>query len=158
MASRKGSGDAIPLEPGHAYRVRTGKKYVFQLPADWMTVSFVIDTSGQIDSEYPKFCLESTDGSYRQELSAKNDLVPGDVYLDLRFEKLIAGKLYTLTRHDEQGIEQVVFENMPYAEIVDQSREIHEELEDHKYGEFDFDENPQSVPEGWDADNEVETG
>jgi hypothetical protein len=65
------------------------------------------------------FVLSSTDGSYRSEKTVKDDLVPGDDYIDLFFSGLKETKSYTLevVPPDEEAA-QVVFENVPYSELA----------------------------------------
>jgi hypothetical protein len=101
-----------------------------------MTISYMLDSPGQVDADYPKFTLESSDGAYKKELSPKNDLVKGDAYLELRFKKLLPGKQYKLTRKHLDGWEDVIFDGLSYDTIVDQPRDMHEQLVEHAYAEL----------------------
>ncbi len=120
------------------YKVQTGKRHIFLLDFR-MTISFLLDESGHVDGEYPIYILESTDGSYYQKLSAGSDLVPEGDYMQLQFKKLGRGKNYKLTRQLSEDLTEVVFDDIPFATIVDQNRDVHQVLEDHKYGELDVD-------------------
>ncbi len=128
--------EAILAEAGRRHRLSTGDNHLLQLPADWMSVCFLIDTASGFDAEYPKYRLRSTDGAYEKTLGPKDDLIPGDAYLELRFEKLLPGRRYTLTRLDDAERERDVFADVPFIEVVDQPRAMHEELEAHAYGDF----------------------
>src|SRR5206468_1614626 len=131
--------DATQVEIGRRYSRRTGERHLFRLPADWMTISFLIDSPSQIEHEYPRFVLESADRSYTKELSAKRHLVSGADYFELRFERLLDGKQYTLTHVLEEQVRHVVFEARPFFEIVDQPRATHERLPNHSYAGLAFD-------------------
>jgi hypothetical protein len=98
-----------------------------------MTISFVLASASQASAEYPKFLLSSTDGGYSKELSPKNDLVPGDQYLQLRFEHLLPGRQYKLRREDSPSIAETVFDDIPFELIVDQERDSNSSLEDHDF-------------------------
>lgn len=127
---------AILAEAGRRHRLSTGDKHLLQLPADWMSVCFLVDTASRYDAEYPKYRLRSTDGAYEQTLGPKDDLVPGDAYLELRFEKLLPGHRYSLARLDESDREREIFADVPFIEVVDQPRAMHADLVAHAYGEF----------------------
>lgn len=100
---------------------------------DRMTISFVLASASQASAEFPKFLLSSTDGGYSKELSPKNDLVPGDQYLQLRFEHLLPGRQYKLRREDSPSIAETVFDDIPFELIVDQERDSNSSLEDHDF-------------------------
>ena len=74
------------------------------------------------NAEYPKFVLESDDGSFRVEKGPKDDLGKGNETLDMRFEGLRPGRRYRLTREDGSGAVEVLRESVRYEEIVDQPR------------------------------------
>ena len=120
------------------YQVETGKRHTFRLDFQ-MTISFVLNESGQVDGDYPIYTLESSDGSYYQTLSAGSDLVLAGDFMQLQFKNLARGKNYKLTRLMDEDFEEVVFHDIPFATIVDQDREVHKVLEDHAYGELDVD-------------------
>jgi hypothetical protein len=52
----------------------------------------------------------------------RDDLVLGDEYLQPRFEGLLAGRRYTLRRLVAAERTEVVFEDVPYSEVLDQAR------------------------------------
>jgi hypothetical protein len=133
MATGDIDDDVTVLEPGRRYRRGTGLRHVFQLPPDWMTVCYLIESKGQIATGYPKYVLQSTDGAYEKELTPKDDLVSGDELLELRFEGLLPGKTYTLRRAYDEHVSEVVFERLDYSVIVDQPRDFHAHLEDQAY-------------------------
>lgn len=125
------------------------KTLVLVMLPDWMTISFIMPSSP--DVAFPKYALESTDGAYKKELTAKDDCVPGDKYLQLKFENLLPGKLYKLTRFDDAEISQVIFDKVRYEEVVDQEREMHADMIEHGYGEFDFDQPGDKLFDDWQA-------
>jgi type VI secretion system secreted protein VgrG len=121
--SPKGSAKgATRVELGKAYGLATGKNHLLELPErrNVMTVAYLFD--GRPGDAYPKYVLESDDGAYRQERSPKDDLVKGDGLLQLRFDKLVAGKHYKLTKRLDAEHTEVLFEDMGYAQLVDQQR------------------------------------
>jgi uncharacterized Zn-binding protein involved in type VI secretion len=64
------------------------------------------------------FTLEATDGSYHNVKTAKDDLIPGDCYIDLLFEKLDTSKRYRLTHHyPDTGDDYIYFDNLPYGSV-----------------------------------------
>jgi hypothetical protein len=104
-----------------------------------MTISFILSELEQVDSQYPVYILESSDGSYYQKLSAGSDLVAAGDYMQLQFKKLARDKTYKLTRYIEEDWSEVVFDGIAFDVIVDQERSIHDILPDHKYGELNVD-------------------
>lgn len=66
-----------------------------------------------------RFVLVSRDRSYRCDRTVKDDLVAGDAYTDLLFDKLNTGNTYTLRVYDEEGEEPwTLFDSVSYAELV----------------------------------------
>jgi hypothetical protein len=127
-AERSTNQGATRVERGKTYRLATGKSHLLELPErNAMTISFMLEVPP--DSGYPKYLLESEDGSYRVEKGPRDDLVKGDASLDLRFEALRAGLRYRLTRFDEAEVSEVVFEDQPYELVVDQPRRYVEQPE-----------------------------
>ncbi len=120
------------------YNVQTAKRHTFCVDFR-MTISFLLDEGGRVDGDYPVYILESTDGSYYLKLSAGTDLVADGDYMQLQFKKLGRGKSYKLTRQLSEDLTEVVFDDIPFATIVDQNRDAHQILEDHKYGELEVD-------------------
>ncbi len=111
----------------------TGQVHHFEVKPRAMSISFILSSAAQVDADHPKYLLESHDGAYSKELSAKNDLVPFDQYLQLRFEDLRPNRRYTLVRKDSDTESDVVFRDVPYATIIDQAREAHQPLSGHDY-------------------------
>lgn len=124
--------------PGKSYELKTTLRHTFRL-GYCMTLSFILNDKGQVDGDYPIYTLESTDGSYSLKLSAGSDLVAAGDYMQLRFDKLLPGLNYKLTRLIEEDMEEVIFDDVPFGDIVDQERDIHAILEDHGYGELSID-------------------
>jgi len=52
------------------------------------------------DAKSDLFTLSATDGSYSATKTVKDDLIPGDNYIDLLFQQLDTSKLYTLEHTD----------------------------------------------------------
>lgn len=65
-----------------------------------------------------EFILTSTDGSYEQTLTVKDDTVEGDEALTLLFKKLDKSLSYSLVVKQGDGKEKTIFEGKPYAEIA----------------------------------------
>jgi hypothetical protein len=113
------------VEPGRKeYAVSPGKKWVFRRVPSVLTVSFHLDSGTLSSEDHPRYVLESDDGAYRAERTPKDDLVKGDAYLQLRFDALLPGKTYTLKRWLDAEHCEVVFENVPWARVVDQPRDV----------------------------------
>lgn len=133
------TNDSTIVEYEQSYDLITGKKHALQLPPDWMTITFLMP-KGAIDIDFPKYTLKSSDGAYEKSLTAKDDMVPGDKYLQLKFEKLLPGKKYTLTVFYDSEISRVIFDKVPFNQVVDQERSMHDDIVEHKYAEFTFEE------------------
>jgi hypothetical protein len=123
----------IKVGRGQLYVAATGRLHNFEVKPKAMSISFIIDAASQLESDFPRYLLESHDGAYRKELSAGNDLVPYDQYLQLRFEELRPSRRYTLTREISATESEVVFRDVPYEIILDQGRSAHERLIGHDY-------------------------
>jgi hypothetical protein len=121
-----------------SFTINTGKRHKYRVNFR-MTLSFILDESGQVDGDFPIYTLKDSSGRYSKTLSAGNDLVSAGHYKQLLFDELISGTNYQLTRQIDDHLEEVVFENVPFATIVDQERTVHDTLKDHTYGEFDMD-------------------
>ena len=92
-------------------------RLVHQIPA--LHVRIPIDPS-EAASHDDTFTLKSTDGSYQNQQTIKDDKVPGDAYIDLIFENLKVSLNYTLeVNPGAQGSPYKVFENVPYQELID---------------------------------------
>ncbi len=117
--------EQVIVEPGRkAYTVSTGRKWVFRRVPSVVTVSFHLDSGAISDQDHPRYVLKSDDGAYRAVRTPKDDLVEGDTYLQLRFDGLLPGKTYTLERWLDEEHCEVVFEDVPWARVVDQPRDI----------------------------------
>jgi len=146
------SSHDIQYEPGRACHLRTDEPYVIRVPTASMTIAFLLESRGQVAQTFPRYVLRSSDGAYDEELSAKNDLVPGDAYLQLKFEKLLPGKRYTLTRFDDVDLSHVIFEDVPFREVVDQPRGADDVLVAHAYGEFQLANGGDRIFDDWPPD------
>lgn len=125
----------IAYEVGKALSVKTGERTVIRVPGRRMTVAFHAPGLAMRGADFPAYVLESADGAYRRRLTPKDDLVPGDAWLQLAFDGLVEGKRYTLrVEHGPNQEPQVVFEDAPYATIVDGAHGYHADLDDHLVG------------------------
>jgi hypothetical protein len=115
-----------------SYLKSTDRQHVFVLTFR-MTLSFVTRASGSLEGTYPIYILESKDGSYYKKLSVGSDLVSVGAYMQLKFEKLLRNRNYKLTRLVEEDLSEVVFDDVPFSNIVDQNRQAHQEIEKHAY-------------------------
>jgi hypothetical protein len=143
--------DTTTIEFGQSYDLITGKKHELGLPPDWMTISFLVE-SGSVDVGYPKYVLKSSDGAYDKTLTAKDDMVPGDKYLQLKFEKLLPGKKYTLTVFDDAEISREIFANVGFNDVVDQERSMHDHVVEHGYAELTFEDVTEKIMDDWSDD------
>ena len=91
-------------------------------PARCMTISFLVSAEAGLADAYPRYVLESADGRYAEERTARDDLVPGDHFLQLVFDELPLDTTYTLTRWHDAETSEVLFRDAPGPSIVDQSR------------------------------------
>lgn len=106
----------VPLDSPQRLRVSR------EPPARRLTIAFLLSGADQLDSEFPRYVLRSADGEYDEQRSARDDLVPGDHYLQLAFEGLRPDTTYTLTRWHDAETREVLFADAPCASIIDQSR------------------------------------
>jgi hypothetical protein len=106
-----------PDPDGKAVSLPTGKKYELTCQIATMTVSFAHRRPGLWS--YPKFILESADGKYKQQRSARNHLIRDNQDCLIRFDYLPKGAKFTLTRFDTPTLPNVVFEDIPFDNIVD---------------------------------------
>jgi hypothetical protein len=118
LARTKG---ALLVEIGVPRALSTSREQLVELPErrSVMTIAFL--ASPTKDPGYPRYLLESDDGSYRSEQSVQ-DAVKGERFEELRFVGLRGGKRYKLTRWHHAGHAEVVFEGLAYADIVDRHR------------------------------------
>jgi hypothetical protein len=125
----------IAYEAGKALSVKTGERTTIRVPGRRMTVAFQAPGLALRGAEFPVYVLESADGDYHTRLTPKDDLVPGDGWLQLAFGGLVEGKRYTLkVQHGPDQDPEVVFEDAPYDTIVDGAHEYHGDLDGHLVG------------------------
>jgi len=121
----------------------SGGSHVLSLRLPQLSIAFVSDTPP--DQDFPVYKLESTDGSYSQELSPKNDLETIKGQPQIRFRELDPQLNYTLTVTHAPELTETVFADRPYAEITDQDRPHLQALPENAFAEMDFDlESPAS--------------
>jgi hypothetical protein len=73
----------------------------------------------EASSKDDKFTLTSSDGSYKKELTVKDDKVDGDAFVDLLFDNLKTTKAYTLeVDPGSEGGPYRLFEDIPYEELI----------------------------------------
>jgi hypothetical protein len=129
----------VRVDGDRKYSAETNRKHTFWIQNYVMTISYIVSANSQLDSDFPRYVLESSDGTYHRELSAGNDLRREGQYMQLRFDRLKPGKSYKLTRFFSEDFDaEIVFDEMPLDKIVDQDRSIHGVLTNHAYGEFQF--------------------
>jgi hypothetical protein len=124
----------IPYMPGDEAVVTTGRTHRFQIAGPCMSVCFHADAT-ILRSRWPAYVLESTDGAYSKRLTPRDDLVPGDEEVQLRFTSLLPGKRYRLTRHDDDCHDRVIFDDATFESIVDQARDYRGDLAAHVTGD-----------------------
>jgi hypothetical protein len=56
--------------------------------------------------------------AHRQERLPQDDLEPGDDYLELAFDELLIECSYRMTKHLDPDFAEVIFENLPYAQMI----------------------------------------
>ncbi len=149
------SGTEVDYDPGRTYFLRSGAMHRFVMPADWMTIVFTGNASQ--DQPFPRYELRSTDGTYEQVKTPADDLVPGNAFLELRFEDLLPGLRYDLVRFDDEAISSPVFTDLPFETIVDRPRPMHAEVEAHAYAALVFEMDEADPFTDWEEDDEVET-
>lgn len=73
-------------------------------------------------SQDDRFTLRSTDGTFTQVKTVKDDLTPGDGWVDLRYTNLPWALSYTLEVDlGKEGGKTLVFEDVPYFALADVS-------------------------------------
>lgn len=104
---------------GAAVALPTGKKHELTCDIATMTIELAHPRPGQ--QIFPKLILESSDGTYRQQRTARNNLLRQPGRLMLRFDYLPKGARFTLTRKDGPKLNHVVFREKPFDDIVDRA-------------------------------------
>ncbi|MHC4389762.1 MAG: hypothetical protein ACYS22_00420 [Planctomycetota bacterium] len=96
------------------------------------------------DSDDTRFELTSERGDFEpQKKTLQDDRIEGDEFVDLLFERLDISYTYTLRAVSADGEGQVLFENVPYLDLV---------------GHFEADPEQAEEPTGDEAAAEVESG
>jgi len=110
------------IEYGKNYELPTGREHLLELPErrSVMTISALF--LGSTSDAYPRYVLESTDGSYRTELSPQNNASTEKDCLVLVFGGLRSGKSYTLRSELGPAVYHEVFQGLPYEAVVDRPR------------------------------------
>jgi hypothetical protein len=125
----------IAYEAGKPVSVKTGERTAIRVPGRRMTVAFQAPGLAMSGAEFPAYELESADGKYRKRLTPKDDLVPGDDWLQLAFGGLVEGKRYTLkVQHGPDQDPEIVFHDAGFDEIIDGAHEYHGDLDAHLVG------------------------
>ncbi len=107
--------ESVTTGQNHRFRKKGGLGLVVRLDID------PNDTKSRDD----RFVLSSTDSSYRSEKNIKDDLVPGDAYVDLHFSGLKSNKSYTFEVFlSKDQSSETVFEDVPYAELAALSSQV----------------------------------
>jgi hypothetical protein len=99
-----------------------GRKHELVCQIATMTIEVAHRRPGQ--QRFPKLVLKSSDGRYRQQRTAHDNLLREPRRLKVRFDYLPKGTNFTLTRHDGPSLKQVVFENKPFDDIVDGESDV----------------------------------
>ena len=152
------------------FSIKTGTPSLISHVIPILHVRLAIDPN-EAASKDDKFKLYSDDGTYKKTMTVKDDKVDGDNFVDLVFENLKVSKKYTLeVDPGAEGSPYKLFENVPYAELIDYyslpdpEDELEEEEEDEEpkgegMPESEWNDDGGSGEFGGDADEEsVETG
>lgn len=110
-----------PSPEGAPTALPTGKKHELTCQIATMTVDFAHARPGTL--AFPKLVLESSDGSFKQQRTPKNNLLREGRRQRVRFDYLPKGARFTLTRHDGPKRTRVLFKDKPFDDIVDRPDE-----------------------------------
>jgi hypothetical protein len=116
------------------------------------SVALGVKSKDDLGDQFPRFVLESADGSYRREVIAKtNTYDGGDGWLYVAFSGLDedADTTYRLTHVRDAGSSEVVFDGESYDTIVDQEHPANAALADHAYAEADVDDGSKTANPTW---------
>ena len=111
----------IPAPDGAAASLPTGTKHDLTCRIATATVEFAHPRAGR--HGYPKLVLESADGTFKQQRTARNNLLRDHRRLKVRFDYLPKGATFTLTRLDSPEHTRIVFKNAPFDDIVDRAED-----------------------------------
>ncbi len=95
----------------------TGKSHDLVCQIATMTIEVAHPRPGQ--QRFPKLVLESSDGKYRQQRTAHDNLLRESRKLRVRFDYLPKGTRFTLTRHDGPSLRKVIFKDRAFDDLVD---------------------------------------
>ncbi len=109
----------VPAPDGAAASLPTGTKHELTCRIATATLEFAHPRAGK--PGYPKLVLESADGTFKQQRTARNNLLRDGRRLKVRFDYLPKGATFTLTRHDSPEHTRIVFKNAPFDDIVDRA-------------------------------------
>ena len=108
-----------PSPDGAAASLPTGKKHELTCQIATMTVEFAHPKPGT--QGFPKLVLESNDGTFKQQRTARNNLLRDHRRMKVRFDYLPKGATFTLTRHDSPEHSRIVLRSAPFDDIVDRA-------------------------------------
>jgi hypothetical protein len=106
-----------PGPDGAGASLPTGKKHELTCQIATMTVEFAHVRPGKLT--FPKLVLESSDGSFKQQRTPKNNLLRDRRRVKVRFDYLPKGARFTLTKYHGPEHADMVFKNAPFDDIVD---------------------------------------
>lgn len=109
------------LSPGErkSFKVETGRCWTFELDLRGeLRLRIDIDPDDS-DNWDDRFKLFSSDSSYCQTKTVKDDQIKGDEYVDLHFTDMDQTLSYSLEVDSGEGETCLVFEDLPYAEIFE---------------------------------------
>jgi type VI secretion system secreted protein VgrG len=110
------------VEYGKNYDLAMGREHIFELPERRSILTISMLFPERVDDNYPRYILDSTDGSYHKELSPKDNVATDKGRLRLTFTELRAGKSYNLIAHLGPATVHPLFQDLPYEHIVDMPR------------------------------------
>ena len=106
------------------FKVKAGRCWRFQLEPRgelWLRIDIDPDDVASWDD---RFKLFSSDSSYCQTKTVKDDQIAGDEYVDLYFTCMDETLRYSLEVDSGEGDTCLVFEDLPYAEIFELSSKL----------------------------------
>ncbi len=123
------------------FLIRSGgtTELVYEIPS--LHIRLPIDPA-KAESLDDKFTLSSSDGSYEKILTVKDDMTPGDEFVDLIYDNLKPKLNYSLeVNPGKEGSPYKLFEDVPYNDIIDYYTLLEEgdELEEDDEEEDDSD-------------------
>ncbi len=102
-----------------------------------MTVSFALKDADGLDDGFPKFILESKDGSYSRTITAKDAISEKKGWKQIVFRNLVPDVDYRLTQVHDEDFRRVIFDDAPYEAIITQEHDAGKLLEGHALHEFE---------------------